>query len=57
MKFKEYVAKINKILEDNPEWADLPVVQIEKWETTNAEFFDFPVRSDGTYRSEDVIEV
>ena len=32
MTFAEYVNQIDRILEEHPDWANLPVQTIEKWE-------------------------
>lgn len=46
MTFKEYVEKINEILKENPNWAELEVIPVEKWAE---EDIVFPYRGNEKY--------
>jgi hypothetical protein len=32
MKFKEYVEGVKKMLEEHPDWGELEMTQVERWE-------------------------
>ena len=46
MTFKEYVERINKLLEENPDWAKLEIIPVEKWAE---EGVIFPYRGNEEY--------
>lgn len=32
MKFKEYVEGVKKMLEEHPDWGELEMIQLERWD-------------------------